>query len=74
MLPMSIAAIAAHDKARTLAHSALPWAPVVPDPEPAEVRPRVYRTRAALSIRLARIADAVAPRGWVPQHHTASSR
>jgi hypothetical protein len=74
MLNMSIAAIASRDAARSLAHSALPWAPVVPDPEPAEVRPRVYRTRAALSAHLARIADAVAPQGWAPQRHTASSR
>jgi hypothetical protein len=74
MMNMPIAAIAARDAAQNLAQSALPWAPVVPDPEPAEVRPRAYRTRAAVSVGLARIADAVAPKGWAPQHHTASSR
>jgi hypothetical protein len=74
MMNMPIAAIAARESAKNLAQSALPWAPVVPDPEPAEVQPRGYRTRAALSRRLARIADAVAPKGWAPQHHTASSR
>jgi hypothetical protein len=70
MMNMPIAAIAARDSAKNLAQSALPWAPVVPDPEPAEVRPRAFRTRAALSRQLARIADAVAPNGWAPQHQS----
>ena len=41
--------------------SALPDAPVVAEPTPAEARPRAYRTRAAIATGFARIADAVAP-------------
>jgi hypothetical protein len=72
MFELPIAIIASREAATHLAHSALPNAPVVPEPEP--VVPRTYRTRAALSRGLARVADAVAPKGWTPAHHMASPR
>jgi hypothetical protein len=69
-LPAAI--IASQETTTSLSHSALPNAPVIA--EPVDARPRTYRTRAALSTGLARIADAVAPKGWAPSHQTASSR
>jgi hypothetical protein len=42
-------------------HSALPDAPVVTEPAPAEAHPRTYRTRTAVASRLARLADLVGP-------------
>jgi hypothetical protein len=72
MFELPIAIIASREGATHLAHSALPNAPVVPEPEPRVAR--IYRTRAALSGLLARIADAVAPKGWTPAHHVAPSR
>jgi hypothetical protein len=67
---LPLAMITAQRAMQTHLHSALPDAPVVVDPAPAVARPRTYRTRAALSTRLARVADLVAP----PSHRPASSR
>ena len=72
MFELPVAIIASREGATHLAHSALPNAPVVPEPEPTVAR--IDRTRAALSSLLARTADVVAPKGWTPAHHMASSR
>ena len=70
---LPFALITAQRAMETEIRSALPGAPVVPEPTPAEARPGVYRTRAAIATSFARVAGAVAPAGWTPQR-TASSR
>jgi hypothetical protein len=73
MLNQMPALIAVRQAAEREILSARPNAPVVPDVT-TDVAPRTYRTRAALASSLARVADLVAPRDWVPAHRAASSR
>jgi lipid A disaccharide synthetase len=73
MLNQMPALIAVRQAAEREILSARPDAPVVLDVA-AETAPRTYRTRAALASSLARIADLVAPRDWVPAHRAAPSR
>jgi hypothetical protein len=70
---LPLALITAQRAMDTEIRSALPDAPQVAEATTAEVRPSVYRTRAAIATSFARVADAVAPMGWTP-HRTASSR
>ena len=45
------------------ANSAMPWAPVVPEPERRTHAPRARRTRSVLATGLHHLADALAPAG-----------
>jgi hypothetical protein len=73
MLNQMPALIAVQQAAEREILSARPNAPVVPEVTK-DAAPRTYRTRAAVASILARIADLIAPRDWVPAHRAASSR
>ena len=73
MLNQMPALIAVRQAAEREILSARPDAPVVPYVT-TDAAPRTYRTRAALASGLARVADLIAPRDWMPAHRAAPSR
>jgi hypothetical protein len=74
MLDQFVALMIVQRLSDTESLSARPAAPVIADAHPRTAVPRTYRSRAAIATRLARLAELVAPIGWVPSHRTAPSR